>query len=119
MEQKRKGKDEPEWVPQDDENEINLEHILPENPDSKAWPDIDRETAAANYRRIGNMVMFQAKKNSIIGNSSFKEKKELLKDSAFLLTSEVAKYTTWGIKDMIERQKELAKLAVKTWPIKA
>jgi hypothetical protein len=30
MEQKKKGKDEPEWVPQDDENEINLEHILPE-----------------------------------------------------------------------------------------
>ncbi len=118
MEQKRKGQDEPEWVPMDEENVINLEHILPENPDATSWPGIDREAAAAYYRRIGNMAIFQAKKNSIIGNSAFAEKKKLLKESTFMLTADVAKCTTWGIKEINERQKELAKLAVQTWPLK-
>jgi len=118
MEQKRKGQDEPEFVPMDEENVINLEHILPENPDESVWDKIDRETAAAYYKRIGNMAIFQARKNSLIGNSAFVDKKKLLKESAFLLTSELSKYDSWGPKEINERQKELAKLAVQTWPIK-
>jgi hypothetical protein len=116
MEQKRKGQAEPEFVPTEDENVINLEHILPENLDEKAWPNIDKETAGAYCKRIGNLAIFQAKKNSIIGNSSFADKKQLLKDSAFLLTSDIARHTAWGILEINERQKALAKLAVQTWP---
>ena len=119
MEQKKKGAEEPEFVPMDEENVINLEHILPENPNEKVWDKIDRETAGAYYRRIGNLAIFQAKKNSLIGNSAFEEKKKLLKDSAFMLTADVAKYNSWGTKEINERQKELAKLAVLTWPLKA
>jgi len=117
MEQKRKGQEEPEFVPMDDENVINLEHILPENPDEKSWPKIDRETAGAYCKRIGNLAIFQAKKNSLVGNSSFSEKRNLLKDSAFLLTSEIAKCGNWGIEEINRRQREMAKLAVETWPI--
>lgn len=118
MEQKRKGQAEPEFVPSDEENVINLEHILPENPDENEWSKIDRETAGAYFKRIGNMAIFQAKQNSLIGNSAFSEKKKLLKESAYVLTSDVAKYSSWGTKEINERQKELAKLAVQTWPIK-
>jgi len=118
MEQKRKGQQEPEFVPTDDENVINLEHILPENADASAWPKIDREMAGAYCKRIGNLAIFQAKQNSIIGNSSFVDKKKLLKESAFLLTSDIAKHAHWGIPEINARQKELAKLAVETWPIK-
>jgi hypothetical protein len=51
-------------------------------------------------------------------NSPFLQKKEFLQNSAFLLTSEVAKNTSWGVKEINDRQKILAKLAVETWPIK-
>jgi len=59
----------------------------------------------------------------LVGNSAFSEKKKLLKDSPFLLTSSLAEsslaeYRSWGIKEINERQKQLAKLAVQTWPIK-
>jgi len=64
------------------------------------------------------MVLLQAKKNSIIGNSSFADKRRILKDSPFILTSEVANCESWGIKEIRERQKRLARLPVKTWPIK-
>lgn len=117
LERTAKQQDEPELVPNDEEQVVNLEHILPENPQA-SWPEIDAETAAAYFKHLGNMVLMQAKKNSMIGNSAFVEKKEHLKDSAFLLTGEVAKHNSWGIKEIGERQRKLAKLAVKTWLLK-
>lgn len=116
MEAKQRGVPEPEWVPSEDEQIINLEHILPEHPQSN-WPDLDPEAATANYKRIGNMVILQAKKNSIIGNKSFAEKRDVLKNSNYALTAEVAEYDQWGIEEIEDRQKSLAQLAVKTWPV--
>jgi hypothetical protein len=115
LELKTEGSSEPEWVPNDG-LEINLEHILPDNP-QKNWPEIDEETAAALHTRIGNMVLLQATPNSIIGNSPFDEKKEVLRKSAFVLTAQVARFKSWGKKEIDARQKKLAELAVKTWPL--
>lgn len=117
LELKRKNDPEPEFVPSDEEQVINLEHILPENPTKDQWPDIDPEIAGAYYKKIGNMVILQAKKNTLIGNSKFDVKKPILQESAYLLTSEVANYSTWGINEISDRQKKLAKLAVETWPL--
>ena len=107
----------PEYVPTDDEQAVNLEHILPEHPQDQ-WPNIDHETATAYYKRLGNMVILQAKKNSIAGNSSYKDKKPILLGSSYLLTQNAGKYTSWDIDEIKKRQRELAKIAVKTWPSK-
>ncbi len=72
---------------------------------------------AALYKRLGNMVLMQVSKNSLTGNSSFSEKKKVLKNSAFILTSEVAGESKWEAKQIKDRQARLAKLAVETWPI--
>lgn len=117
MERYEKREPEPEWEPQDDEQAINLEHVMPEHAGNN-WPDVDPETAAANYKRLGNMALLQAKKNSMNGNDSFKKKKPVLKESTFLLTSEIGNNTTWGVKEINERQKRLARIAVQTWPSK-
>jgi hypothetical protein len=117
LEQKLKGETEPEFVPMDEENIINLEHILPENPEGN-WPDFDANTAAAFYRRLGNLALLQAKKNALIGNSNFAEKRRILKDSVFILTSEVRKLSMWRPRQINERQERLADLAVQTWPLK-
>lgn len=115
LELKRKGVDDPEWIPNDDVV-INLEHVLPENPDHN-WPHIDAESAGAYYKRIGNLVLLQAAKNSLIGNSSFAKKKLVLQASAYELTKEAGQQKKWGIKEINERQQRLAKLAVETWPL--
>jgi len=114
LEQKRKGDSEPELVPSDEEKYVNLEHVLPINP-SANW-SIDEETAKAYYRRIGNMVILQAKRNASLGNSDFGKKKTVLEQSAFLLTAEVAREADWGPAEITRRQSRLAKLAVETWP---
>jgi len=116
LEMKAKGDTEPENIPNDEENVINVEHILPEHP-ANNWPGIEPEAASALYKRLGNMVLMQSSKNSLIGNSSFSEKKKVLKESAFILTSEVGKESKWEAKQIKERQAKLAKLAVQTWPI--
>jgi len=109
------GQPDPEWIP-NESTVINLEHVLPANPESN-WPNIDSETAAANYKRIGNLALLQASKNQIVGNRSFAEKKPILASSSYVLTQEIAKQADWGIDEINSRQKSLARLAVATWPL--
>ena len=115
LELQANNQNEPELIPSDDEQSVNLEHILPQNP-GEFWPHIDNEMASAYFSRIGNMVILQAKKNSMIGNSSFFDKKDVLRESTFTLTAQVSINEQWGIKEISNRQKDLAELAVQTWP---
>jgi len=118
LERNRKGEDQPELVPNEEEEEINLEHVLPEHPEGN-WPDIAPELAEAYFNRVGNMVLMQAKKNSTVGNASFAEKRKLFGQSAYLLTAEVGEKTKWTTTEIQLRQKALAKRAVETWPLTA
>ncbi|SOD02541.1 Protein of unknown function [bacterium JGI 053] len=117
LERQKKGI-QPAVIANDNEQEVNLEHILPENPGTN-WPGISPETAAAYYRRIGNMVLMPAVKNSLIGNSSFTDKLPHLQTTKDLeLTAEVVNYgSQWDEKTIAARQKILASIAVKAWPI--
>ena len=116
METQSNALPEPELLPNDDRAVITLEHVLPENPNGN-WPDIDPADAVLYFRRIGNMVLLTASKNSTIGNHSFAEKRSQLGSSAYTLTKSVGKKMTWSIKDIKDRQKVLAALAVKTWSL--
>lgn len=111
-----KEEKEPSYVPNNEESAINLEHVLPDNP-KKGWTHIDAETAAAYHKKIGNLVLLQAKANTAVGNSPFSDKKKVLAKSGFLLTREVADATIWGVEEIRARQHRLAALAVKTWPL--
>ena len=90
---------EPENVPNDEEQYINLEHILPDNP-NEDWKNIDPDTAAALHKRLGNMVLLQAKANTLIGNSSFAVKRKVFRQSSYSLTQAVATYDEWGGKEI-------------------
>ena len=104
-------------MPSDDAKSINLEHVLPENPGAN-WPNVTRDEALANYRRIGNLAILQAAKNSDLGNKPFPEKKPVLKASAFLWTSDIANEDDWGPTEIAKRQAAMAREATKTWPIR-
>lgn len=115
LERQARGDSQPELVPNDDENEVNLEHILPRNP-SEGWAfdglDADRE-----HKRLGNMVLLQCGKNAQIGNDSFEDKRDVLSKSQFQLTTEVAEHKSWGPQEIAQRQERLADLAVETWKL--
>jgi hypothetical protein len=106
----------PEYVANEDVQDITLEHILPVNP-SDEW-DIDSDVADASQQRLGNLVLIRADQNRDLGNRPFKEKKKVYAHSGYVSTREVARYSTWTMKEIKERQSEMAKLAVKTWTLK-
>jgi hypothetical protein len=107
---------EPELIPNEDQESINLEHVLPEVPATE-W-GIDAETAAACHRRLGNMVLLQVTPNATIGNAAFLKKRSTFKESSFFLTKMVADSRSWGLKEINGRQRKLAELAIQAWPLK-
>jgi len=79
---------------------------------------INKVPTSVYYKRIGNMVLMQAKDNSIIGNVAFDQKEPILAASPYAFTSMVGKYSKWGTVEIEDRQRILAEWAVKTWPIR-
>ncbi|MEU0120379.1 DUF262 domain-containing protein [Streptomyces albidoflavus] len=116
-----KLKDQPEFVPNTNPSQVNLEHVFPQNAKEADWLDFikasgDHQDAASLVYRLGNMVLLPAGTNSKIGNKPFSEKTEALKASTFLLTKKVGEKESWTPKMIQDRQQYLAALAVKTWP---
>jgi hypothetical protein len=116
LEMTAKGEPTPWFIPNDDRQAINLEHVLPVKPDS-SWTTFDNETAEAYVKRIGNLALLIAKANSDLKSSSFSDKKEIYRAAPYTLTSQIATVDEWTPAKISERQKGLAQLAVKTWPI--
>ena len=114
---KTMGEDpDPEFVANEDYDATNLEHIVPQKP-SADW-GLSAEEAASVQSLIGNLTLLSAKKNVAIGNAPFSDKVTVYKDSAYTVTNTLEKYGgTFGLKEIRQRQAELAKLAVKTWPL--
>lgn len=118
MEQTAQGGKELEFLPNPSQDDITLEHILPENP-SNAWGYIPEEDAKAHFKRLGNCALLKKSLNSDIGNKGFAAKKPFYEESQYKLTKSLNKYDSWGLSEIETRQKELAEIAVQTWPLKA
>lgn len=107
------GKDEPQYTPNDGKP-VTLEHILPQRPGSD-WK-LPQDKMQELYNRLGNQALLAGSVNSTIGNVGFDAKRKALADSPFSLTSMVAGNKDWGEKEIVDRQDELAKIALKAWP---
>ena len=112
------AKDEPNpwFIPNDDREAINLEHVLPERPEGN-WKQFDDELARAYVKRLGNLALLLAKNNSDLKSSDFKTKRAVYKDSPYELTKQIATFPDWSPGRISERQKALAKLALRVWPL--
>jgi hypothetical protein len=64
------------------------------------------------------MILLQQKMNASLKSGGFSKKKSILSASKFRLTAEVGRRRQWTSTSIDERQRQLAKLAVKTWPLK-
>jgi hypothetical protein len=111
-----KADPQPEYVANEEAEQITLEHVLPLSP-SAEW-GISDEDAQAAQRLLGNMVLLRANQNRDVGNVSFAEKKKMFGQSGYSITNEVGGYPDWTMDIIRERQSEMAKLAVKTWSLK-
>jgi hypothetical protein len=117
LERQRRNDKHPEFIPNPNEEEVNLEHVLPQTP-SNAWSHVTKDAPKAYYRRIGNLALMNVPSNSKAGNDSFAAKKKLYATSDFELTKELAELPRWDVETIEARQGVLAKLAIKAWSIK-
>lgn len=115
LERTASGKAEPELVPNEDEGQVNLEHVLPRSPKADDWPQFTDEEARAYLHRVGNMALLSKGPNGRIGNKPFVEKKPVLEKSELRLTYEAGAEGDWTPAVIDARQKQMADLAVETW----
>lgn len=117
LERHEAGEKEPELVPNANEDEVNLEHVLPKKASNASWgSEFDEDERREYLHRIGNLALLQKGPNGRVGNKAFSTKKPILKKSKFSLTSEIGAEASWTKNAITLRQARLAKLAVTTWP---
>jgi len=64
---------------------------------------------------LGNLVILKARQTREISGKKFLEKRETYRDSGYYVTRMIADYDQWGVREIRERQEELARAAVATW----
>jgi hypothetical protein len=111
----QRGEAEPELVPNDDEAEVNLEHVLPRSLNVVDWPAFNKESHGRFLHRIGNMCLLRKSENHKIGNKPYTTKKLILANSSLELTNSIAANADWTSIEIETRQKELAAIAVQVW----
>ena len=116
LEMAAKGEATPWFIPNDDQQIINLEHILPEEPEDN-WPDFSEEEVRTYSRRIGNLALMLAKTNSDLKSSKFETKKAAYKESPYELTRMIARQRFWTSDEISARQKILSEYALEAWPL--
>lgn len=117
LEQQAMGIDEPELVPNDNAEVVNLEHVLPQKP-SNQWAHVPVDEQSIMVTRLGNLALLKTKINTRAGNDGFVYKSRFYAQSAYELTKTIATERAWDKAAIDRRQQRMADLAVKTWPLK-
>lgn len=115
LEKQRKGDPQPEYVANEEVTDIDLEHVLPLTP-GEEW-NVENDVARTAQRLLGNMALVKKNQNRDMGNKPFSEKREIFRSSAYFTTQDIAKFETWDLGTIRERQTGLAEIAAKTWPL--
>lgn len=100
-----------------DSDLYTIEHILPENA-----PDILENFEADQINRclykLGNLTLLEKSLNRDAGNLNFEMKIDYYKKSKSKITYEISeKFENWNEKNIVTRQKTLAKKAKTVWKI--
>ncbi len=103
-------------VPNDNEDEVNLEHILPRNAKASEWPAFTPEEVPTWANRLGNHCLLKKSENTQIGNKPWSKKKAILERSSLRLTKLAGRKRDWTKKEIEDRQAKLASYALETWP---
>ncbi|MGN8418013.1 DUF262 domain-containing protein [Helicobacter pylori] len=120
----------PVYIKMDDD--LHVEHILPQNPDpSSQWvKDFSEEERELYTHSLANLTLLGGKKNTEASNKDFKEKKEIYMGNAvklgkdkrgrekpfkvmtcYKMTIDIAhKYTEWTPKSLEKRKEELIQI---------
>lgn len=93
-------------------SKVHVEHIYPQTPTA----DARLANHASMVNRLGNLTLLSARLNTSIKNGPYEAKKVRYKESELLITKSLeADYVGWGQEEIINRQQELATIALSIW----
>jgi uncharacterized protein with ParB-like and HNH nuclease domain len=105
-------------APVSDADLVNLEHILPKNPNQE-WKHVlsdDNDIVTDCLNRLGNLCLLDTPSNKAEAAGGFAKKSARYAKSEFTLTEEIARdFKEWNRDSIDSRQKQLSKLALKIW----
>jgi hypothetical protein len=100
-----------------DSDTFNLEHILPQNPQS-GWENFSDEEVEALVYRLGNMTLCETGLNRDLGNGEYEHKRTGYQESKFSLTRKIAaEHPNWNPERIAACQNWMAKQAISIWRI--
>ena len=108
--------------------DVHVEHIIPKKIKTKKakdeygdWVTYLGEKAEAQHQnyvsRIGNLTIFSGTLNIGASNNPFAKKKQAYKKSSIKLTQDLLQMTQFKFKNVDQRSKYLADIAVDLWPV--
>ena len=96
-----------------DFSELEIEHIIPQKA-----RDGNYSCDPQYVHNIGNLTLISKVKNKRISNKSFEDKKkEDYLTSNIELTRDLSKMNDFNVNNIKERNKQIAKMALKIWSI--
>jgi uncharacterized protein with ParB-like and HNH nuclease domain len=99
--------------------DVWLEHIMPRTAKGE-WKKLEKKDAELykiSVDRLGNLTLFQDKKNIGASNKDFNIKKPFYEASRIKITKEIAKNETWDWDTIDERQTSLYEIAKEIWKL--
>jgi hypothetical protein len=120
--ERRGGQPDALLAPIADTSVLSLEHILPKNLAAQGWDHFTADERKLYCKRIGNLVLLNAKDNGALGDKSFATKRPVIENSKnIFLTADVLARTEsnrrWTKNEISDRQRVLADLAVRRWAL--
>jgi hypothetical protein len=95
----------------------NIEHVLPQNPQT-GWEAFNNEEADALTYRLGNMTLIQSGANKDLGNAAYATKRSTYGASGFAITGKIAAdHADWTPERIAARQRWMADQAITIWRI--
>lgn len=116
LERTKNGDQKLEYIPNDNPEDVNLEHVLPQSFPTAGWESFNEETHGAYAHRLGNLTIMNSDDNVAADQADFVEKKKFYAKSKIKITKEINTFKDWTTKDIEKRQDNLANLAVTRWP---
>jgi uncharacterized protein with ParB-like and HNH nuclease domain len=116
LEKDMRSEKEPEMVPNEEADQVNLEHILPQRAKDADWPQFSVDDRKAFALRLGNMTLLKKTENNKIGNKGWVKKKPVLSASILRLNQDMSKIDLWRTDHISARQQDMADRAVTIWP---
>lgn len=105
--------------------QVHIEHILPEHPGknlTRIWLDpfeISDDEHDDFKKKIGNLTLLEEDPNIRAANRSLEKKQEYYtaEKTDFEMTQELQDEERWGIEEIEERSKKLARIATDVWSL--